>query len=161
MKFPLQQIAEWKSPDFQVYQPLLFLLVGLFAAIIGLGIRLRGPRLIVFSMMMFLGLSHLRGLLMFFLVAPIILARPIASHSVWWRATRVTDPNSSESIGALDPVLSYFQRRPIMMPAICLAVAALATAYSWRYTNSGPDRSIAPKAAIDFVQTKRNFRKCL
>ena len=152
MKFLFQQIAEWKSPDFQAYQPLLFLLVGLFGAIVGLGIRLRGPRLIVFSMMMFLGLSHIRGLLMFFLVAPIILARPIASHSVWWRATRVADPNSSESTGALDPVLSYFQKRPIMIPAICLAVAALATAYSWRYTNSGPDRSIAPKAAIDFVR---------
>ena len=39
-----------------------------------------------------------------------------------------------------------------MVPAICLAMAALATAYSWRYTNNGPDRSIAPKAAIDFVR---------
>jgi hypothetical protein len=152
MKFVFRQIAEWKSPDFQTYQPLLFLLVGLFAAITGLGIRLRGPRLIVFTMMMFLGLSHLRGLLMFFLVAPIILARPIASHSVLWRATPVADPNSSKSTGASDPVLNYFHGRPIMMPAICMAVAALATAYSWRYTNSGPDGSIAPNAAIDFVR---------
>jgi len=152
IKILFQQIAEWKSPDFQLYQPLLFLLVGLFSVIVGLGIRLRGPRLIVFSIMMFLGLNYLRGLLMFFLVAPIILARPIASHSVWWRATRVTDPNPSESIGALDPVLSSFQKRPFMIPTICLAVAVLATVYSWPYTNSGPDRSIAPKAAIDFVR---------
>ena len=155
MKFPLQRIAEWKSPDFQVFQPLLFLLVGLFAAITGLGIRLRGPRLILFSMMMFLGLSHLRGLLMFFLVAPIILARPIASYSVWWRATRVVDSNSSGSTSAPDPVVSYFQGRPIMMPAICLAMAALATAYSWGYSNSGPDESKAPKAAIDFVRQSK------
>ena len=32
MKFLVQRIAEWKSPDFQAYQPLLFLLVGLFAS---------------------------------------------------------------------------------------------------------------------------------
>jgi hypothetical protein len=155
MKFLVQRIAEWKSPDFQAYQPLLFLLVGLFGTITGLGIRLSGPRLIVFSMMMLLGFSHIRGLLMFFLVAPIILARPLASHSVWWRATRVVDSNSSGSNSAADPVVSYFQGRPIMMPAICLAMAALATAYSWRYTNSGPDESKAPKAAIDFVRQSK------
>jgi hypothetical protein len=152
MKIPFQYIGEWKSPDFQVYQPFLVLFVGLFGAIAGLGVRLRGPRLIVFSMMLLLGLSHIRGLLMFFLVAPIILARPIRARSVWWRATRFTNPNSSESAGAVDPIPNYFQVRPIMIPAICLVVAALATVYSWRYTNSGPPGSVAPQSAIDFVK---------
>jgi hypothetical protein len=105
-------------------------------------------------MMLLLALTHMRGLLMFFLVAPIILARPIGARSVWWRATRFTDVNSAESVGAVDPIPRYFQMRPIVMPAICLLVATLATVYSWRYTNSGPPGSIAPQAAIDFV--KRN-----
>jgi len=116
-----------------------------------LGIRLRGPRLIVFSMMLFLALSHIRGLLMFFLVAPIILARPIAERFVWWRATRFTDANSSKSAAALDPLPRYFQKRPIMTPSIGLVVAILSTAYSWRYANSGPPESVMPKAAIDFA----------
>jgi hypothetical protein len=152
MKFPLQRIEEWQSPDFQVYQPLLFLFVGLFGAIAALGIRLRGPRLIVFSVMLLLALGHIRGLVMFFLVAPVILARPIADRSVWWRATRLTKSNSSACAGELDPIPRYFQKRPTMIPAICLAVAVLATVTSWRYTNNGPPESIAPKGAIDFVR---------
>jgi hypothetical protein len=35
---------------------------------------------------------------------------------------------------------------------MCVAVAALVTAYSWRYINSGPPGSVAPKAAINFVK---------
>jgi hypothetical protein len=152
MKLLSQQIEEWKSPDFQIYQPLLILFVGLFGAIAGLGIRLRGPRLIVFSMMLSLALSHIRGLVMFFLVAPVILARPMGAHSVWWGATRLNNSNSPESARALDPIPRYFETRPIVIPAICLAVAALATVYSWGYMNSGPPGSVAPKAAIDFVK---------
>jgi hypothetical protein len=150
MKFLFQQIDEWRSPDFQVYQPLLILFIGLFGAIAGLGIRLRGPRLIAFSMMLFLALGHLRGLVMFFLVVPVILARPIGERSVWWRATRLS--SSSEAAAALDPIPRYFETRPIMIPSIFLAVATFATVYSWGYMNTGPPGSVAPKAAIDFVK---------
>jgi hypothetical protein len=151
MKFLFQQIGEWKSPDFQVYQPLLLLFVGLFGVIAGLGIRLRGPRLVVFVMMLLLALGHIRGLLMFFLVTPVVLARPIVARSMWWRATRLSNANSSES-AVLDPIPRYFEMRPIVIPAICLAVAMLATVFSWGYTNSGPPASVAPRAAIDFVK---------
>lgn len=151
-KFLFRQIGEWKSPDFQVYQPLLFLFIGLFGVIAGLGIRLRGPRLIVFSMMLLLALGHIRGLVMFFLVAPVVLAKPIGARSVWWRATRLSNSNSSESAAELDPIPRYFQMRPIMIPTICLAVATLATVCSWGYTNSGPPGSVAPTAAINFVK---------
>jgi hypothetical protein len=152
MTFPFQRIEEWRSPDFQVYQPLLFLFVGLFGIIAGLGIRLRGPRLIVFSIMLLLGLAHIRGLFLFFLVAPVIFARPIAERSVWWRSMRLTKANSSAGAGELDPIPRYFQKRPIVVPTICLAVAVLATVSSWRYTNDGPPESVAPKGAIDFVR---------
>jgi hypothetical protein len=39
-----------------------------------------------------------------------------------------------------------------MIPAIGVAIASLATVYSWGYMNSGPPRSVAPRAAIDFVK---------
>jgi hypothetical protein len=151
-KVVLQQLDEFRSPDFQRYRPILFLFVGLFAAIAGLGVRLRGPRLIVFSMMLWMALEHTRGLWMFFLVAPIILARPLGERSVWWCATRPANSNFSESAAALDRIPRYFEMQPFMIPAICVGVATLATVYSWGYMNSGPPRSIAPKAAIDFVK---------
>jgi hypothetical protein len=152
MKFLFRQIGEWRSPDFQVYQPLLFLFVGLVAVIAGLGIRLRGPRLIVFSMMLLLALGHIRGLVLFFLIAPVLLARPMAARSVWWRATSLGTSNSSETAAVLDPIPRYFQMRPIVVPTICLGLAAMATVYSWGYTNSGPPGFVAPTAAIDFVK---------
>jgi hypothetical protein len=40
-----------------------------------------------------------------------------------------------------------------MMPAICLAAAALVTAFSWRHIEIGPPKSITPKAAVDFVRS--------
>jgi hypothetical protein len=150
MKASFEHVSEWKSPDFQVYQPFLFLLVGLFGVIAGLGIQLRGPRLIVFSMMLVLALTHLRGLLMFFLVVPILLARLIGARSAWWRSSLPT--KGKEPLGKLDSIPRYFQVRPIVIPAVCLAVAFLATAYSWRYTDSGPPGSVAPQAAVEFVK---------
>jgi hypothetical protein len=102
--------------------------------------------------MLLLGLSYIRALLMFFLLAPIILAKPIGSLSAWWRATRFTNASSSESAGAVDPISNCFQARPIMIPVICSIVAVLATVYSWRDANNGPPGSAAPQAAIDFVK---------
>ena len=151
MKFVMAHTNEWLSPNFQAYPYFLFYLVALLAAIAGLGIQLRGPHLIAFCIMMFLGLSHVRGLLMFFLLAPIILARPISARAAWFAAQRV-DSQSTKSIEAPDPVLFFLQRRPMAMPAIFLALAAVITAYSWQEINIGPPKSIAPSAAIDFVR---------
>jgi hypothetical protein len=148
MKFVLAHANEWLSPNFQAHPYFLFYLVALFAAMAGLGVRLRGPRLIIFCIMIFFGLSHIRGLVMFFLLAPIILARPISARAAWFRA----DGQSSESAKTLDPVLFYLQRRPLTMPAIFLVLAAVVSAYSWQEINVGPPKSIAPSAAIDFVR---------
>ena len=119
----------------------------------GMGIQLRGPRLIAFSMMTFFGLSHIRGLFMFFLVVPIILARPIVARATWFRAAQLVDDQSSKSAKVSDPVLFYLQKRPITMPAIFLVLASVVTAYSWQEINIGPPKSSSPNAAIDFVRT--------
>ena len=154
-KFVPTHIAEWISPDFQKYRIHLFLLVALLTAMAGLGVRLRGPRLILFSMLMFLGLSHIRGLWMFFLAIPIILARPVLKRSsAWWRTAEYAKCQSSEIVaGASDPVLVYLQKRFIVLPAICFAMASLMTIYSWHQINDGPAKNITPKAAIDFVRS--------
>jgi hypothetical protein len=152
LKFALQHVAEWRSPNFQEQRINLFLCVGIFTAIAGLGIRLRGPRLILLGLMTFLGLSHTRGLMMFFLATPIILARPVLAHSAWWRAAQLTVAQFSEGAGTSDPVLLYMQKRLFTIPAISLAVAVLVTGFSWRHIDIGPPEAIAPSAAIDFVR---------
>jgi hypothetical protein len=149
MKYALQYVAEWHSPDFQQSRIQLFLIVGLLMAVTGLGIRLRGPRLIVHGMLLVLCLSYTRGLTMFFLLTPIIFARPISACAPWCRVEQLT---SSQSASSLDPVLLFLQRGSPKMPAVFLAVAVLVTAASWRQIGIGPPHSVAPKAALDFVK---------
>jgi hypothetical protein len=157
MKYALQHIAEWHSPDFQQSRIQLFLIVGLLMAVTGLGVRLRGPRLIVYGMLLILCLSYARGLTMFYLLTPIILAKPIAECASWCQAAQHIGVETSQTAGSWraantsDPVLLYLQKRSKIIPAIVLAVATLATTASWRQIGIGPPESVAPKAALDFV----------
>jgi len=153
MKFVMAHTNEWLSPNFQAYPVFLWYLVAIFSVIAGLGVQLRGPRLVAFCMMMFLGLTHVRGLLMLFLVTPIILARPLSARAGWLRPRQLVHGLSPEKDEALDPVLSYLQKRTVRMPAIFLTLATVVTAYSWHEINIGPPQSLSPKSAIDFVRT--------
>ena len=158
MKHALQHVAEWRPPDFQRNRIHLFLFVGILAAVTGLGVRLRGPRLIVYGMILILGLSYTRGLAMFYLLTPIIFTQPIADCASWFRAAQRKRVQSSQAAdlwkaaSSSDPVLHYLQKRSTMIPAIFLTMAALVTAASWRQMGIGPPDSVAPKAAMDFVR---------
>jgi len=145
-------IVELRSPDFQTATYHLFFLVALFSAIAGLGIRLRGARLIAFSIITLMGLSYLRGLVMFFFLAPIILARP-ASTCAWWLAPQLSAKQAFDSNKTSDPVLRFLERRSLSILAGCMAVAALITVSTW-WRDVSPPEDVAPKGAIDFVQRK-------
>jgi hypothetical protein len=152
MKIPLQHVIEWHSPDLQQDKIHLFLIVSFLMVMTGLGVRLQGPRLIVYGMTLILGLSYSRGLSLFFLLSPILFARPIADSAIWCRAVQNSQAaNGSKVVKSLDPILLYIQKRSLRIPAFGLAVAALVTAMSWRELGVGPPNSVAPKAAMDFV----------
>jgi hypothetical protein len=151
MKFTSAHISEWRSPDFQTYTFHLVFLVALLSAIPGLGIRLRGARLIAFTIITLMGLSYARGLLMFFFLAPIILARPV-STSAWWLAPQLAKTQILEGASTPDPVLGFLQKRSIFIVASSMVIAALITASTWRRGDVSPPAAIAPKTAIDFVQ---------
>ena len=161
MRFATQNITEWHSPDFQQARIELFFIVVCLMTITGLGIRLRGPRLIVYGMLLILSLSYTRGLAIFFLLMPIILAQPIAKWAAWCRAARHRRVQSfqteymAKAVSSLDPVLVYLQKRVIVIVAICFAGAAIQTAFSWHRIDAGPPESVAPKAAIDYVRKAR------
>ena len=144
-------IAEWRSPDFQEHSFHLIYLVAILSAIAGLGIRLRGPRLIAFGLITFMGLSYIRALMMFFFLVPIILARP-AAGCVWYLAPQLSGTKTSEGDKASDPVLRFLQKRSFAILAGCMALAVLITVSTWWREDIVPSKFIAPKAAIDFVQ---------
>jgi hypothetical protein len=148
MRFVISHTNEWLSPDFQAYP----YFVALLATMMGLGIQLRGPRLVAFSGLMFLGLSHIRGLFVFYLLAPIILTRPISARAAWFRVQHLVDGKSSAAAKPPDPVLYYLHKRPFTMPAIFLTLAAVVTAHSWQEITIGPPKAIAPVAAVEFVR---------
>ena len=149
LTYALQNIQEWHSPNFQQQRVHLFLLVGLLMVLAGLGVRVRGPRLIVFGIILVLGLSHTRGLVTLFLLMPVILARPISECLPWSRPH--VGAGSRQLTNLVDPVLLYLQKRSVAISMSILASAVLVTAASWRRTNVGPPEGVAPRAAVEFV----------
>jgi hypothetical protein len=121
--------------------------------ITGVGIRLCGARLIVFSIITLMGLSYTRGLAIFFLLAPIILARPASTSARWLAPQLPTSDRDRKS----DPVVRLFEMRSLGIVAGSMAIAALITVATWRRGDISPPAAIAPKAAIDFVQ-RTNIR---
>jgi hypothetical protein len=139
-----------RSPDFQTATFHLIFLVALLSAIAGLGIKLRGARLIAFSIITLMGLSYTRGLIMFYFLAPIVLARP-ASTCARWLAPQLSETQTSDGDRTSDPVLRFLEKRSFAILAGSMMVAALMTVSTW-WRDVSPPESIAPKAAIDFVQ---------
>lgn len=149
LKFTISKIIELRSIDFQTHQFHLIIFVALFSVMASLGIRLRGARLIVFGIITLLGLRYTRGLAMFFLLTPIILARP-ASACAWWLMPQHSQ--TSDGDDASDPVLQFLQRQSIAILISNIAIAALITVSAWWRGGFAPPENIAPKAAIDFVK---------
>jgi len=152
LKYALKNISEWHTPDFQQQRIHLFLFVSLLMALVGLGVRVNGPRLIVFGLLLVLGLSHTRGLVTLFLLMPVILARPLNECLPWFRPIGADVSVGAQTTNASDPVLLYLRRRSAAIPLVLFAIAVLVTAVSWHRTNVGPPGSVAPRAAIEFVR---------
>jgi hypothetical protein len=148
MKFALDHITEWRSPDFKTTEVRYYLLymIAIFSIVMAYGVRLRGPRLPIFMLMMYLGCSYLRGLIQFVLLVPIILARPVAAR-VWYLRAQ-----SFSQTGAADPVLQFLCKHLVAVPAACFAVAVVTTVTAWSVTEPRPTGSTAPQAAIEYVK---------
>ena len=150
MRFALSRIGEWRPPDFQDLGLHLIYLVTILLAIAGLGIQLRKPRLIAFGLIAAVGLSSFRGLMMFFVLVPIIMARP--AGSIWYLAPQSFGTNNSESDNPSDPILKFLQKRSIGLAACCMVLAVLSTVWTWWRQDILPRRSIMPTAAIELIQ---------
>jgi hypothetical protein len=150
LKFTIPRIVELRSPDFQEYTTHLLLFVGLLAGIAATGTRLNGARLISFGLILLTGLSYLRGLVMFFLLVPLLLARPASESSSWLKARFSDERNAGK-----DPVLNFFERRLIAVPAFCMVFASLVTLSTLWREDILPPKGITPEAAIDFARSAK------
>jgi hypothetical protein len=152
LKFTMSGITELRSPDFQAYTIQLILFVALFLAIFGFGIKLHGARLIAFIIITGLALSYTRGLIMFFIIAPFILARPVRASARYFAQLSKTQPSEHEP----DPVLQYLQGRSTGLPTVCVVIAVLViTLSTWWRRDAVPPDSIAPDAALAFVKKEK------
>jgi hypothetical protein len=148
LKYTIPQIIELHSPDFQNDRVALIAFVATLLTLVGLGVRLRGGRLIAFGIILTVGLTYMRGLVMFFLLAPVILARPV-SRRARYLAPQFSAASSTEA--APDPVLGFFRRRSLAVTATSAAIAVLVSVSMWRRQDIAPPASTTPQAAIDFV----------
>ena len=153
LKYTIPQIIELHSPDFQQDHVALVAFVATLLTVTGLGVRLRGARLIAFGIIVFIGLTYTRGLVMFFLLAPIILARPL-SACAWFLAPQLSELPGAASKEAADHVLQFIHRRSGVVAAGCAAIAALVSISTLWMPNIAPPPSTAPRDALDFVQRK-------
>ncbi len=153
MRFATSYIIEWQTPNFQqsLYRPIY--LVGILSAIAGFGIRLRGARLAVYALITFTGLRYIRGLLMFFFVVPIVLARP-AGASAWFLAPQLLRTKSGEGEESSDPILAFLQKRSIAMVAAFGVLATVVTVSTWWRDDIIPPKENTPEAALNFVRSK-------
>jgi len=146
MSFALQNIIEWRPPDFQELRIYLVYVIGVVSVVAALGVRLSGPRLPTFILLMYLGFTHIRGLVQFVLLVPLVLARPIAVRASYLQTQRFSET------GPVDPVLQFVRKHIVTLPAAGFVVAVIATAAAWRLAEARPPPSIAPQAAIDHVK---------
>ncbi|HZL59707.1 MAG TPA: hypothetical protein VFC38_08395 [Stellaceae bacterium] len=78
MKFALSVLVEWQSPNFQTIQPLEIWLMLALALTFGFGVRLPPTRIAMLLLLLHMSLAHQRHAELLGLVAPLLVAEPIA-----------------------------------------------------------------------------------
>ena len=117
MSFAMGQLVEWRSPDFQSFEPLeLWLAVVVFAGF-ALGWRLPPTRLLMLLLLLHMALQHRRHGELVGLVAPLLLAPALAPQLRALPAGR--------SAGPVDRSLAELAK-PASLRGVALAGAVLA-----------------------------------
>jgi len=149
MSHALASVHEAQAPDFQNDKLHLVLLVSLLGGMLALRLRLGLARILVFSAIFTMGLSYMRGLIMFFLLTPMLLARPFAESHAFFYANRLQQPASDP-----DHVIKFIRLygMTLALPFLALGLSGSAMLLT---RSLEPPQSIAPKAALEFVRRER------
>jgi hypothetical protein len=144
MSFAMGQLVEWRSPDFQSFEPLeLWLAVVVFAGF-ALGWRLPLTRLLMLLLLLHMALQHRRHGELVGLVAPLLLAPALAPQLRALPAGR--------SAGPVDRSLAELAK-PASMRGVALAGAVLAGVSAAVLHGAAVRPDVAmPKAALAAVE---------
>jgi hypothetical protein len=133
----LAQIDEWHAPNFQDDPIHLASIICVFALLAYSGIRLRGGRLLTLVLVTIFALEYKRGLGLFGLVVPLLLARPASQWATAIRFQRV-----------FDPVARFANRHVAKIAAACVATVIVAGTIRWATASPVPPNSTAPVNAL-------------
>ena len=142
MPFAMSMIAEWRSLNFQVLQPVEISLMIAAAAILARGLRLPSVRLVLVLLLLHLTLKHARHADLLALLAPVFVAGPFAAQ---WFAGR----EAARQLAAVDRVFASLARPA--GTATTAAVFALLAAAAWVLAQAKPVRpsgGLTPEAAV-------------
>jgi len=144
MSFAMGQLVEWRSPDFQSFEPLeLWLAIVLFLGF-ALGWRLPPTRLLMLLLLLHMALQHRRHGELIGLVAPLLLAPALAPQLRALPAGR--------SAGPVDRSLAELAK-PASLRGVALAGAVLAGVSAAVLHGSAVRPDVAmPKAALAAVE---------
>jgi hypothetical protein len=142
-------LNEMRSPNFHddIVRLVEFLCV--LAGLLAAGIRLRGPRRVTFICITGMALSYTRGLFIFFLALPIIMANPLTSAVPSLLPEQPFSTRTGPSYG--DEVLEWLRRNALKVFFASAALAVMTVPFLWLRPVAPPE-SIFPRAALDFLK---------
>jgi hypothetical protein len=144
--YSLGRIGEWRSPNFQTFQPLELWLLGGLALAMYQGLRLPPIRLALLLVLLHLALKHIRNVELVGLLAPVIVAAPLAAQ--WRRAQQANQQ--------LEGADRFFRKlaQPAGDGAVLISLLILAAATIWlaRSRPVEPPEMAAPVLAVQAVQ---------
>lgn len=143
--FALNMIDEWRSPNFQSFEPMEYSLLAFMGIALYQGLRLSGWRIFMLLFLLHFALKSVRNEELLGLLGPIILAKPLAIH--WYGANKERLLQSS-----LDRCLTAVAR---FAPAKCVMAASLlfaAALYSLIWKHYEIEEGISARSAVAAVQ---------
>lgn len=136
----LHLIYEWMPADFSHFGPLEASVLAAVAAALTYGVKLTPPRIILLLGLLHMGLSHVRNVEIFALLAPLVVAGPLASQF------------------ALQPARFARIAFPVASSAVIAAIAGAATFALAAAHPVTPPAGQAPAAAVDVLKAHQAKR---
>jgi hypothetical protein len=144
--YALERVGEWRSPNFQTFQPMEFWLLGGLALVMYQGLRLPPLRLLLVLGLLHLALKHIRNVELVGLLAPLFVAAPFASQ---WHERQ----QSKQQLEGADRFFRHLAQ-PAGRGALVIALLMIVTVPLWspRARALELPESVAPIGALKAVQ---------
>lgn len=138
----LQQIGEWRSPDFHRFQPVMLWLLAGMGLVLLQGLRLPPVRTVLLLGLVYLALKHARNVELLGLVGPLLVAR---SFGAQWRRQQAGPAPAGLLEGLSRRFCAPATRAQV---AVFAAVVLAAPLVLHQLRPAAPPEAVAPVAAL-------------